>query len=368
MTLDDVLRELMETVTEAAGAPVSVGWRTIQKWPKGSLDALKSSGLLRTTNQAETMECWKCENHCCLDVFPITYKGKLPRYFMVCDDSEMQGRVGRIKVSVEQLQQWRITILQLAKLVAKLWGFENKVEQQRNNNYIRIGMVDSNQGRKWLSLNQSLLELEVNGRTIPLIDALFFKDEQLMIDQSAIEAMAGMPPQLDVPVQNKKKPQSDSISHPLNVFRSMDDLKFREIKIRIDPDGYVLRISARKKNAAASFRVISLLKKNDVEMNRQGEVFMAIADKSIALHEQGVERAIIRLSASLRKAFDTSDAPFDNLKPLFKLSIPKTTRAKQKAEKRTVSYDDNRSTDAGDKYLEAFDQQYDPDDPTYSQQ
>jgi len=187
MTLDDVLRELIEAVTEASGAPCIVGWTTINRWPEGAIEALKKTGLLHTTNQAETMECWKCEHHCCLDVVPLTRKDKPTRYFMVCDDSEMQGRVGRIEVPVEQLQQWRITTLQLAKLVANLLGIKNKVERQRNKNHIRIGMVDNGHGRKPLLLNQSPLALEINGNTIPLETALFFKDEQLVVDRAAVE-------------------------------------------------------------------------------------------------------------------------------------------------------------------------------------
>lgn len=195
MTLDDALRELLEGVAEAAGAPYIVGWQTTQKWPKGAVDTLKSSGLLCPTKQAEIIECSRCgENHCYLDVQPLTHKEKPTRYFTICEDSEMQGRVGRGEVPIEQLQQWRITALQLAKLVAKLLGIKNKVERQRNKNCIRIGMVESDHGRKWLSLNLSPLELEINDHITPLINVLYFDDSALQVDRAHIQYCADNTP------------------------------------------------------------------------------------------------------------------------------------------------------------------------------
>ena len=190
MTLDDALRELLEGVA-ATGTPYVVGWQAIRKWPEGAVDTLKSSGLLRTTNKAETAECYKCDQHCCLDVIPITHRDRPTRYFMVCEDSEMQGSVGKIEVPIEQLQQWRITALQLAKSIGELLGFENKIKQQRNNNPIRIGMVDGGHGRKWLLLNLPSLELEINGHITPLIDALYFDNGDLQIDREHFQYCAG---------------------------------------------------------------------------------------------------------------------------------------------------------------------------------
>jgi len=230
MTLDDVLRELLEGVRFVAGEPYVVGWQTTQRWPEGTVDTLKNSGLLRSTHQAESMECWKCEDHCCLDVIPITHEDKPTRYFMVCDDPEMQGRVGRIKVPVEQLQQWRITTLQLAKLVAKLLKIENKIEQQGDNNHIRIGMIDGGHGRKWLLLNLSSLELEINGHITPLIDALFFDNGNLQVDRERFQYCAGNAS------KDHKKPSSSSTAkqeaRKLNTQARDEDIQQAYLEIR----------------------------------------------------------------------------------------------------------------------------------------
>lgn len=230
MTLDDVLRELLEGVVAVDGEPYVIGWQTTQRWPIGAVDTLKSNGLLRTTHQAESMECWKCEKHCCLDVISITHNSKPTRYFMVCDDPEMQGIVGRIEVPVEQLQQWRITTLQLAKLVAKLLGLENKIEQQGKNNPISIGMVKSDHGRKWLSLNPSPQALEINNHFTLLFDVLYFDDSAIQIDAAHIQYCADNAP------KDHKKPYSPSTTKQearrLNTQARDEDIKQAYLEIR----------------------------------------------------------------------------------------------------------------------------------------
>lgn len=157
--------------------------------------------------------------------------------------------------------------------------------------------------------------------------------------------------------------------HPLSVFRSMDGLQFREIHIRVDPEKLVLRILARQKEVAVPFSTIGLTKKNEVTFSRQGEVFMALANRTFDPAMSGVDRAISRISSSLRREFDTPDPPFRGHKPAFRLSIPKDKEARRRASKRTVTYDDNRNplayTDATD-FLKACDPHYDQDHPTYA--
>jgi len=230
MTLDDVLRELLEGVALAAGKPYLVGWQTTQRWPDGAVDTLKSSGLLRSTHQAESMECWKCDKHCCLDVIPIIRNDKPAQFFMVCEDSEMQGRVGKIEVTVDQLQQWKLTAIQLAKLVAKLFGIGNKAEQQEDKNHIRIGMVDGDHGRKWLSLNLPSLELDINGHITPLIDALYFDNGGLQIDRAHFQYCASNVS------KDHKKPYSSSTTkqeaRKLNTQARDEDIQQAYMELR----------------------------------------------------------------------------------------------------------------------------------------
>ncbi|MBL3529415.1 MAG: hypothetical protein JMN27_16305 [gamma proteobacterium endosymbiont of Lamellibrachia anaximandri] len=70
----------------------------------------------------------------------------------------------------------------------------------------------------------------------------------------------------------------EKTNHPLAIFRTMKDLRFEEITIRIDPENFALRISARGKNASVPFSTIGITKKYEMVLNRHGEVFMAMAN------------------------------------------------------------------------------------------
>jgi len=173
----------------------------------------------------------------------------------------------------------------------------------------------------------------------------------------------------DIALSLKKESLPGSNLHPLAIFRSMENLIFKEIKIRIDPEKLALRISARGKEATTPFSAIGITKKNEITPNRQGKIFMAMANGNFVYEQRGTDRAISRLSKSLREAFDTPDSPFLTNKPQFQLSIPKDKDAKQHAIRRTTGYSDTRKacepTDA-QAFLQDHDPDYDPDDDLYS--
>ena len=159
--------------------------------------------------------------------------------------------------------------------------------------------------------------------------------------------------------------------HPLAIFHLMDNLRFKEIEILIDPENMVLRISARKSKATSPFSAIGLTKKNEITLNRPGKIFMSLANQSFNSNAPGAMRALRRLSKSLRNAFNTPDTPILKTKPQFRISIPKDDRAKQQAIRRTDTYDDNRithaSTDAdAQTFFETHDPEYNHKDELYS--
>lgn len=182
--------------------------------------------------------------------------------------------------------------------------------------------------------------------------------------------------------------RSDALSqtqpHGLEVFRRMPDLRFEEVDIGVDPERLMLTAEARGKRTSASFRDLKLLAKNDVSLNRQGKKLLKLARAGFAA-SKGEESAIRRLSENLREAFDTQDPPFRNESPEFTLRVPKYESAKRRAMDRTDSYDtvsevepikreptisEQRfeSSDPADRFLKSEDSDYDPKDPTYSQQ
>ena len=161
-----------------------------------------------------------------------------------------------------------------------------------------------------------------------------------------------------------------SSDQELAVFHSMERLSFKEIAISIDPENFVLRVSARDKKATIPFSILGLTKKNEISLNRQGEIFMEIANGNCSLEEKGVRRTITRISLSLRKAFATNAKPFHLGTPQFKLYIPKDKEEQRRALNRTTSYNDNITTkknNSSEDFFREHDPFYDPEKPIYSQ-
>ena len=142
------------------------------------------------------------------------------------------------------------------------------------------------------------------------------------LQELAVEAVRKMA--VDQSASTGERPAHEGTRpYPLEQFRSMEKLTFQEVKFRIDPERLMLKISARGKEVTAPFSAIDITKKNEVTLNRQGEIFMAMVNGTFNPEEPGTKRAISRLSASLREAFNTPDPPFQKNRPKFRLSIPK---------------------------------------------
>ncbi|MBT3046001.1 MAG: hypothetical protein KME53_03525 [Candidatus Thiodiazotropha sp. (ex Clathrolucina costata)] len=194
MTLNDVLLLLLEAL-DSTGEVHLVGWDIVQQWPGDALGTLLEAGILTDAKPALSVECRECANHCFMDVHQLPGSDKkTARAFVICDDPEMQGQMGRIEIPMERLRQWKVTALQLAKVVAELVSIECKAEDRHGQANIRIGMVKGKNGRRWLSLNKSPLTLEINDQPLPLEEVLFFEDDTLTIDRVRIDQLIDKAP------------------------------------------------------------------------------------------------------------------------------------------------------------------------------
>lgn len=175
MTLNDVLLSLLEAMGTTGEAHL-VGWDTVQQWPNDALGKLLETGILTCAKPALSVECRECDNRCFMEVHQLSGGDKnLTRIFVICDDPEMQGQMGRIEVPLERLQQWKVSALQLAKVIAGQVGIKCKAEDRHGRTNIRVGMAKCKNGRRWLSLNKSPLTLETNDHHLPLEEVLFIE-------------------------------------------------------------------------------------------------------------------------------------------------------------------------------------------------
>jgi hypothetical protein len=116
-------------------------------------------------------------------------ENQIKRYFIVCNDPDMQEQMGRIEIHSDQLQQWKITPLLVARVVADLLDLEFNAEDTSGQTSIRIGMMTGKYGRRWLSLNASPLRLAANQHDIPVDELLYFDGDKLQIDQQRIKQL-----------------------------------------------------------------------------------------------------------------------------------------------------------------------------------
>jgi len=183
VSLNQILLSLIQAMN-AKNQPAVVGWDEVVPWSEGILEQLVKVGILASTTQAKSLECKGCEHSCFVDVIMQTNKiVPLNRAFIICDTPEMQNQMGRIEVPLQCLQQWQCSVSQLVKIIAKLLGIKDKIENQFGKNNIRIRMLKGSQGRRWVSLNTDPLSVEINNQTAPLEEILFFENNQLAIDQ-----------------------------------------------------------------------------------------------------------------------------------------------------------------------------------------
>lgn len=184
--------------------PVLIGWRAVQQWPEGALKRLLEVGLLVKAARAESIECSECgRNVCYMDIL----SGSSDRAFVVCNDAEMHDEMGRINIPVEHLTQWKTSAKLLAKVIAQMLELDYQPDRKKLPANIKLGMLPSKQGRRYVSLNVQSLQLEVNQRNAPIEEILYFEGEELLLDRPRINQML-----LAAPLQ-QGKPYTPSTSN-----------------------------------------------------------------------------------------------------------------------------------------------------------
>ncbi len=188
---------------DASDGGLLVGWSEAQEWPDGALDVFLASGILVSKTKARSIECLGCEYRCYKDV-EVTRIGKQSRVFIVCDVPEMQSEMGRVMVPMERLHQWQCGVMGIAGIVQRLLGLEYELDSTHAS--LKLGMLKSPHGRRWISLNQGPLTLEINGVQVPIDEILYFDHQELVLDMVRIEEL------LKVKPENRGKAYNPSVT------------------------------------------------------------------------------------------------------------------------------------------------------------
>ena len=173
-------------------------------------------------------------------------------------------------------------------------------------------------------------------------------------------------------------------SHALAELRSMVNLKFKNLKIKLDIDNQIARIKVKGKGkeTLAFYSSLGLVNKNNSKNNAQGDLLEKIARETYDPAAIMKLSTMGRLSRALREAFNLlDDEPFSKGKPVFKLTIPKDKEAKFRADRKTSVYkegmvgnlweaenntENSASSHDSEAWAEDQDPDYDPNDPKWS--
>jgi hypothetical protein len=134
---------------------------------------------------------------------------------------------------------------------------------------------------------------------------------------------------------------------PLSVFREMENLTPDEIRLRFAPNA-IIEVSARKVLRRVPYAAFDLIdRRTGGELNKLGGILLAICENRVVPKTgKGNGKAISRLRTVFAKQLGLQGDPFSReWRPNFQIEDARQAadeRAKREAERRTVSFDEER--------------------------
>jgi hypothetical protein len=194
VTLEDVLQELIQVLSSKGDGTIS--WEQVRQWPESTIEIFQDAGWIKPKSPAKRVVCSGCEENCTMPVHVYPPVQNRPaKAFVACDKFDY---IGRIPISLDCLQLWQITEKQVAGWIARTLGLRGEPKRNKGTKNFLIGNVQGK--KKTVSLElvcTELASLKTSGHSLPLIEAIYFTDGQLQIDQEAIINLIDRPPPSD---------------------------------------------------------------------------------------------------------------------------------------------------------------------------
>lgn len=184
MHVDQVLLLLLNSLSLKDNKLI-LSWVAVNLWQEEAFKLVLENKLITPTQKATSIQCQGCEKHCVVDVTAQKYPSRT-LYYAACEDPYMHEEMGRMTIPLEQLKQWKISIKQLAVLIADLLGLSCGISYKADQKSIVLGTLKSKTGRKSVVLNVEPLSLIINQSVLPVNDLLFFEDNKLVLDMDKI--------------------------------------------------------------------------------------------------------------------------------------------------------------------------------------
>ncbi|MDO7084484.1 hypothetical protein WNY51_02615 [Pseudocolwellia sp. AS88] len=186
MPVDQVLLLLLNSLS-LKNHKLVLSWFSVNLWEDQAFSLMLDNKLITPVSKAKSIQCRYCEKNCTLDVIPHSYPNKTI-YYAICDDPIMNEQVGRMTIPPEQLNQWKISIKQLAVSIADLLGLPCDISYNADQRSIVLGALKSKTaGRKSVLLNVEPLSLLINQSELLINEVLYFENNKLALDKEQID-------------------------------------------------------------------------------------------------------------------------------------------------------------------------------------
>lgn len=183
----DLPNIIIERLEAYYPAPAIFSADEIVDWPEGVISELQTTGLIRSTERAENITCDGCHWGCMKPVVVRKQKAST-RAFIVCDE---EPDLGRIKVSLEHLQQYLSTLSLLAGFLRVSLGLDARAPLSGPLPLL-LGRVKGRYGDHSISLLlcDGKLALQIGSHSRSVIEFLIYRQGQLIANKTLLRKLA----------------------------------------------------------------------------------------------------------------------------------------------------------------------------------
>lgn len=192
MTENDLLEHILDRLGRSDKSEEIFDADEVKRWPAGALGALVEDKLLKQAEPSESIVCDGCEEYCPMPVTVFPADGNCPaRAFIFCDKP---ADLGRIPVSFDRLQQWRIASGFLAKKLSSMFSFDKTPKSENKGKRWTLGILNGIKKKAQVILIVGKpVRLEMAGHEVPLHELLSLRKGALKIDSEEISRLIDKP-------------------------------------------------------------------------------------------------------------------------------------------------------------------------------
>lgn len=187
MTPQAAVIELLERVGVAR--EILISDYELSQWPSEAVSAMKSQKLIARARAGSSAVCPGCERECVMPVHTVPVVTGKPEPFIVCDK---RSDINRVKVPTNRLTQWQCRVDTVCGFIMDSLGLRRNDKALDSVDLWGIGIAKGNKRTQMLCLqadNDGVLTLVAGGNTVPLADAIDFRDGAYLLDGATIRQL-----------------------------------------------------------------------------------------------------------------------------------------------------------------------------------